>query len=338
MAVLTNPITGELTTAMSVHDVYNLAYKFLESYMSGADIEFKYDELNRAYKEWGAIIETARFPATESTTVNKNTTSKVAPNYPAPKVRYYQDWTEKCYRADIRRIDADKVLSGEMEFEAFLAKVINANIEGYKLDVNKAMKNAFGITASSITSATPYAEIIISTATATAPAVSTDTKSVLGAAGLYENLNGATFAQVFTEMQKISKDMTYDNSTYTPNFVCGAAMDDLCVIMPSEFAAAAGVEFLSKLYNMEEAKKIPMVIETDGLAFDYTNAQNQAKTKCVILVQDKRYLNHWERYREEITSYDRDRFSQGYDLHIEDAVTINPLYKAYAIVFDLPTA
>lgn len=334
-AVITNPITGDTLQVSTVNQVYNLIYRVAEAVIDGAKIDFKYPDLNRSISEWGAILASARLPATESRSVNKNITSKGAAAYPSPSVLYYQTWTEKVYPADIRRIDADKVVSGEMEFEAFLAKVINANIEGYRKDVNAGMKAAFGYTASS----TPanYAEIIISTATSTAPTVSTNAKSILGAAGQYEVLSSATFADVYKELQKITKDMTFDNSTYSGSFVCGASVDDLMIIMPTDFTAAASVDFMAKLYNMEQAAKLPKIVETDGLAWNYTDAQSASHTKCVILIQDKKFLSHIERYRAVDSGYDRDRKAQFSDLHIEDAIAINPLYKAYAIVFDLPS-
>lgn len=333
-SVITNPITGETLTDLSIQGVYNLAYRIIEQVINGAEIEFMYPELNRTISEWGAIVGTARVPATESQTVNKNITTKIAPAYPNPSVLYFQTWTEKVYPAEFRRIDANKVLNGEMEFEAFVAKVVNANIEGYKLDVDKGIKAAFSYS----TNTTPanYAEIIIDTSTATAPAVATGSKSVLGNMGQYEVLQNATYADIYKELTRVSKQMRFPNTDFSGSFECGATMDDLVIYAPIAFTASASIDFLAKLYNISEAKQLPTIRETDGLSYAYTDANGVAHTKAIILIQDKRFLSHVERFREVWAGRDRDRRSDYNDLHVEDAIMINTLYKAYAIVFDIP--
>lgn len=334
MAVITDLITGANVEAITVNDVYGLAERIVEQVIEGADISFKYPELNRTISEWGSIIGTARIPATESRTVDPETMTKNAPAYPTPSVLYFNEWTEKVYPAEWRRIDASKVLSGDLEFAAFVAKVVNANLEGYRKDVNLGIKKVL----SYATNETPakFAEVIIDTTTATAPTVSTNAKSILGNMGQYEVLENATFDDVYTEIMRISELMQFDNDDFSGSFVCGANRDDLVIYAPVDFMASQSIEYKTRLRQLESFRDLPEIKTTDGNVFEYTDGEDVAQKKCVILIQDKRFLSHVERWRETQAGYDRERKSEYNDLHVEDAIIANTLYKAYAIVFDLP--
>ena len=328
MAVITNPFTGEKLTNLTAEGVMNLAFKIAESRFSGAGITSKYPDLERGVTEYGAILEEVRFPAVESQAIDPNTTTKIAPAYPNPTALYFKKWTEKRYPVEWRIMDAQKVVNGEMDFGAFVAAAINAAAEGYRLDVNDNIKNAF------MKQGTPSGDnnaAIWLTADGT---VSTANQSILGKLGHYEVLNaGATFEDVYNEIQRVAMDMQFPNATYTDAFKCSAEMGDLVCVVPTAFMAGANTRYLSDIKNLEKAEAIPKLIMTDGCTFAHGG-----KTGCVILIMDKRFMQHVERYRGTVAGEDRDRVSRYNDLIVEDGIPVFPCYKAYAIVFDLPDA
>lgn len=328
MPIITNPVTGKPIEVLTVGDVMNLAEKVIQEVFEGAAISSKYPDLEKSVTEYGAILGAVRFPAVESVAVDPNTMQKIAPAYPDPTALYFKKWTEKRYPVEYRRIDAYKVVTGEMQFSAFVAAAINAAIEGYKLDINNNLKAAF------MKQGTPANNDDLSAIWLNAAGtVSTASQSILGKLGHYEVLEaGATFEDVYAALQEIAKDMTFPNATYTDAFVCGAEMSDLVCILPTAFMAGANTRFLANLKNLEKVEMIPKIIETDGCTF-----QHGDKTGCVALIMDKRFMFHAEKFRETISGEDRDRASMYNDLHIEDGIPCFPCYKAYAIVFDKPT-
>ena len=335
--VFTNPLTATPIELTTVKDVYDLAYKVCESVIDGAAITAKYPELMRTVSEFGAILENVRVPATSSVTVNKDATNWPAPAYPQPSAVYFQNWTEKVFPAEVRRVDATKVLLGEMELDAFLANIVNANLEGYRNEVNTELKTAFGTqvpeselfeTGALITTWNVGGQIHV--VTDVNPA--TPEQKKLGALNQYKVLEaGATFEDVFTEMTRICKDMTFANSRYSGGFECGAEMRDLTIYAPLEFTAAAGVQFLSRLYQLSEAQQMPELRDTDGLVFTDGN-----KKFYGILIMDKRALSHVERWREAEAYPVPARKSMRFDLHVEEGIVYLPHYKAYMILFYMP--
>lgn len=329
MAVITNPFTGQKLANLTVDGVMNLALKVAESRFTGAGVTSKYPELERTAAEYGAILEEVRFPAVESQVVDPNTMTKIAPAYPNPTALYFKKWTEKRYPVEWRRIDAQKVVTGEMQFDAFVAAAINAAVEGYKLDVNDNLKAAF------MKQGTPKdAEDMAVIWVDTSGNVNTaGAQSILGKLGHYEVMDaGATYEDVYNEIQRIAKDMEFPNATYTDAFKCGAQKEDLVCIIPTAFTAGANSRFLADIKNLEKVEAIPHIIETDGLTY-----QHGDKTACGILIMDRRFMCHVERFRETIAGEDRDRASMYNDLHTEDGIPVFPCYKAYMILFDLPT-
>lgn len=328
MAVITNPFTGQKLSNLTVDGVMNLALKVAESRFTGAGVTSKYPELERTASEYGAILEEVRFPAVESQVVDPNTMAKIAPAYPNPTALYFKKWTEKRYPVEWRRIDAQKVVTGEMNFDAFVAAAINAAVEGYKLDVNDSLKAAF-MKQGTPSGADDNSAIWLD---ASGNVNTTGAQSILGKLGHYEVMDaGATYEDVYNEIQRIAKDMLFPNATYTDAFKCGAEKDDLVCIIPTAFMAGANSRFLSDVKNLEKVEAIPHIIETDGLTY-----QHGDKTACGVLIMDKRFMGHVERFRETIAGEDRDRASQYNDLHIEDGIPVFPCYKAYMILFDLP--
>lgn len=337
MAIITNPVTATPVTVTTVKEVYDLAYKVIDSVIEGAAISFKYPELSRSVSEFGAILESARVKASSSHAVNPTTTALPAAAYPEVSALYFQDWSEKVYSQEMRRVDATKVLRGELAFSAFVAALINANIEGYRNEVNQAIKTAFGTQA-------PESELFergslittwneggsIHVVTDVNPA--TPEQKKLGALNQYKVLEaGTTFADIFTELTRVAKDMTFTNGNYSAGFECGAEMRDLAIYAPLEFTAAAGVQFLSRLEQLAEAQKMPELRDTDGLVFS-----DGTKDYYGILIMDKRALSHVERFREASVEPVWERKSTRFDLHIEDGLVYLPHYKAYMILFYMP--
>lgn len=337
MAIITNPVTATPITVTTVKEVYDLAYKVIDSVIEGAAITFKYPELSRSVSEFGAILESARVKASSSNAVNKNTTSLPAAAYPQMSALYFQDWSEKVYSQEMRRVDATKVLRGELAFDAFVAALINANVEGYRNEVNQAIKTAFGkqVASSELTEVNALITTwndngSIHVVTDVNPA--TPDQEKLGALGQYEVMDaGTTFSDIYTELTRVAKDMTFTNGNYSAGFECGAEMRDLVIYAPLEFTAAAGVQFLSRLEQLAEAQKMPELRDTDGLAFT-----DGTKAFYGILIMDKRALSHVERFREASVEPVWERKSTRFDLHIEDGIVYLPHYKAYMLLFYMP--
>lgn len=327
MAVITNPFTGEKLTNLTAEGVMNLAFKVAESRFSGAGITSKYPDLERGVTEYGAILEEVRFPPVESQVIDPNTMTKIAPAYPNPTALYFKKWTKKRYPVEWSVMDAQKVVNGEMDFDAFVAAAINAAAEGYRLDVNDGMKNSF------MKQGTPSGDNNAAIWLTADGAVSTANQSFLGKLGHYEVLDaGSTFEDVYNAIQTVALDMQFPNAAYTDAFKCSAEKSDLVCIVPTAFIAGANTRYLSDIKNLEKAEAIPKLILTDGCTFTHG-----AKTGCVILIMDKRFMQHVERYRGTVAGEDRDRVSRYNDLIVEDGIPVFPCYKAYAIVFDLPT-
>lgn len=345
MAVITLPSTGEKVNAFTPEEIIGLVAKEAQSLISGADITLKYPQFETTVPEWGGYIEEARIPAAESETVNPNTTAICGPYYFKADARYFDDFTEKRYASEIRRTDVMKVLRGEMDFSDLVVQVVRRNVEGFRKDTNAGMKWTFSTDASNV--GTDVHRPLLSTdAQATSVGGSLadpQNKGVLvdtDGTARYEVLEGAssgsapTFEAIYAEIAKIVTDMEFDNSTYTVGTnVYGARRDDLCIVMPHVFAAKAGVEYMQKLYNMVELGKLPEIILTDGLTWEYDQS-GTVKYAAAILIMDKRTVRHVTRVEEvEEPHYIHCRRSYQYILNVEDMIKILPFYKAWAIAF-----
>lgn len=345
MAVITLPSTGEKVNAFTPEEIIGLVAKEAQSLISGADITLKYPQFETTVPEWGGYIEEARIPAAESETVNPNTTDICGPYYFKADARYFDDFTEKRYASEIRRTDVMKVLRGEMDFSDLVVQVVRRNVEGFRKDTNAGMKWTFSTDASNV-GGEVHRPLLSTDAQATSvggsladpqyKGVLVDTDGTVR----YEVLEGAssgsapTFEAIYAEIAKIVTDMEFDNSTYTVGAnVYGARRDDLCIVMPHVFAAKAGVEYMQKLYNMVELGKLPEIILTDGLTWEYDQS-GTTKYAAAILIMDKRTVRHVTRVEEvEEPHYIHCRRSYQYILNVEDMIKILPFYKAWAIAF-----
>ena len=333
MAVITNPITGVAVNVFDVSDVLGLAYKCAQSTIIGADISLKYPQFETTLDQWGGFIEEARIPATESHAVNKTGTA-IEHYYFDLDAQYFQTWTEKQYTKEIRRTDAMKVLRGEMEFSDLVAKIVMSNVEGYRNETNAAIGETFmtGNTSS------PGSLLIEDSAGGTiAEAI---TGGTLKASSRYEILGSetapATYEQIYSEIMFRCKDMTFPNATYTEGTkTYGANMTDLCIVMPIDFISNAGIEFISKLYNLSEIGKLPEIIETNALSRKYHDFEHAPKKLNAIIIMDKRVVRHVvKEFETPEPTYNRASRSDYFDLNVVDMVRVLPFYKAWAIVFD----
>lgn len=344
MAVITLPTTGEKVNAFTPEEVIGLVAKEAQSIITGADITLKYPQFETTVPEWGGYIEEARIPAAESETVDPNTTAICGPYYFKADARYFDDFTEKRYASEIRRTDVMKVLRGEMDFGDLVAQVVRRNVEGFRKDTNAGMRRAFSADASDVSTEamrpllTTDAEAISVATSLSDPeykGVLVDTDGTVRYEVLADvNAAATTFEAIYAEIAKIVTDMEFDNSTYTVGSnVYGARRDDLCIVMPHVFAAKAGVEYMQKLYNMVELGKLPEIILTDGLVWEY-DQHGTPRYAAAILIMDKRTVRHVTRVEEvEEPHYIHCRRSYQYILNVEDMIKILPFYKAWAIAF-----
>lgn len=346
MAVITSPTTGEKVSAFTPEEVIGLVSKEAQSLITGADITLKYPQFETTVPEWGGYIEEARIPAAEQDTVDPNTIELCGPFFFKADARYFDDFNEKRYASEIRRTDVMKVLRGEMEFSDLVVQVVRRNVEGFRKDTNAGMKQTFSRDGStgdpthrSLLTFSPHENTVKGSLTGSGPnsGVLVDTDGT----ARYEVLEGAaagsapTFEAIYAEVAKIVTDMEFDNSTYTVGSnVYGARRGDLCIVMPHAFAAKAGVEYMQKLYNMVELGKLPEIILTDGLTWQYDAASETIKYAAAILIMDKRTVRHVTRVEEvEEPHYIHCRRSYQYILNVEDMIKILPFYKAWAIAF-----
>ena len=336
MAVITNPDTGETASVFNPLDVIGLAYKCAQSIITGADITLKYPQFETALDQWGGYIEEARIPATESHTVNKTGTA-INHYYFDLDAQYFQNWTEKQYTKEIRRTDAMKVLRGEMEFSDLVAKIVMANVEGYRNETNKAIAWTFGSADDARTGGTPLLSVNPD-ATSLSDVFTYDGDPAFLAPDRIEVLGTsatpATYEQIFSKIMFRCKDMTFSNSTYTGGTKAyGANMSDLCIVAPIDFLSNASIEFISKLYNLSELGKLPEIIETDALSATYNDGA--VKKANAIIIMDKRVIRHVvKEFETPEPTYNRDSRSDYFDLNVVDTICVLPFYKAWAIVFD----
>ena len=330
--IITNPITGEEISALTINDIYNLAYKVIEEIIIGADIRVRYPELNRTVDQWGAIIGLVRMPAEESVAPDPDAVTKCAPHYPDPVALYVQDWVEKRFYADYRPIDATKVLTGQMSMDVFIAALYNSLIEGYARETNLEMELAMSHQLAVGETFTGTTAVLINDS----GVVQTTSQSLLPNLSQYEELPGTpNYAKIYGAISRIvSRMVNSENGTYSGGFVAGARREDLAIYLPADFTATAGIDFLAKWNNLSEVNKLPELREAGGLTFTRSGV-----TYGIALVMDKRFLSHVERYRDTMDYEDACRgHARGTSFLVNEGIFFMPTYKAYAIIFALPTS
>lgn len=344
MAVITSPVSGETIDALGVGDVMKLMYADLVKLIADADIELDFSELERSYGEWGGIIQEARIAAAESHAVDPEATEICGPYYFDIDSAYYQTWTEKVYSSEIRRVDLSKVVRGEMEYGDLLARIVNRNVQGYRDEVNRGMEAAMAETegdAAALVSLITFPPAVrpFNATTKKGSYLFAGSKlrvSVVGGAidpstGAVDQLGPSSYAQILSEILYRAKNMTRANDTYTMGSNrYGASREDLVIYVSDAFMAGMDIKYIQTLFNTNGLEKLPEIRTFQGIT--------QPGGLDVALILDKRTLNHVKRYFEASVADINCRKSTMFDLHVEDMIKYVPFYKAWAVVFELPSS
>lgn len=341
MAVLVSPITGQTADAFSVNEVMGFLYADLVKLISGADIKTRYPEFERSYGEWGAMIKEGRIPSADGTVVDPDTKQICGPFYFDADTRYYQTWKEAAYISEIRRVDVTKILRGEEEYQDLLRRVAQRNIEGYRKEVNQSIDNMF-VASAAAAPATPAALIgalsgkstIADTLNAGGGFLNPKTTTTANG-NRFEVLDtGTSRAQIWTEVLAKVYKMEVENTAYTEvDQVYGMDRSDMTIWVPSDLLASTSMEYIQGLYRLNGMDQLPNIRRHNGA--DITVGE---KRYGVLYLLDNRVINHVTRFM----GYDDNsvfcRFSEQIALHVEHMLKYSPLYKAWAIVFEYPTA
>lgn len=340
MADIISPISGEVVTSANVGSVCGLLYADLAKLVDGADIETRYPEFDRSYGEWGAIIQQGRVGAASATDVDKNATDICGPYYFSVDSRYYDDWVEKKFPSELRRIDLTKVCRNPEEYETLLRLTAERNMAGYKKFVNKSVDAMFLQTATAAP-AKPSALIGALSGKATVAEAVTNGGGFLNPktptannAARYEIMDdGATYEQLWTEVLRQILHMKVENNTYTEGaeeYGLQKISERMSVYVPIDFFAGTNMQYLQGLFRLNGMDKIPTIREHNGADI----VTSDGKRYGVIYLLDHRVINHVNRAMYYDEAEIMCRKSNMIDLHTEDMVKYSPFYKAWAIVFN----
>lgn len=340
MADIISPISGEVVTSANVGNVCGLLYADLAKLVDGADIETRYPEFDRSYGEWGAIIQQGRVGAASATDVDKNATDICGPYYFSVDSRYYDDWVEKKFPSELRRIDLTKVCRNPEEYETLLRLTAERNMAGYKKFVNKSVDAMFLQTATAAP-ANPSALIGALSGKATVAEAVTNGGGFLNPktptannAARYEIMDdGATYEQLWTEVLRQILHMKVENNTYTEGaeeYGLQKISERMSVYVPIDFFAGTNMQYLQGLFRLNGMDKIPTIREHNGADI----VTSDGKRYGVIYLLDHRVINHVNRAMYYDEAEIMCRKSNMIDLHTEDMVKYSPFYKAWAIVFN----
>lgn len=340
MADIISPISGEVVTSANVGSVCGLLYADLAKLVDGADIETRYPEFDRSYGEWGAIIQQGRVGAASATDVDKNATDVCGPYYFSVDSRYYDDWVEKKFPSELRRIDLTKVCRNPEEYETLLRLTAERNMAGYKKFVNKSVDAMFLRTAPAAP-ASPSALIGALSGKATVAEAVTNGGGFLNPktptannAARYEIMDdGATYEQLWTEVLRQILHMKVENNTYTEGaeeYGLQKISERMSVYVPIDFFAGTNMQYLQGLFRLNGMDKIPTIREHNGADI----VTSDGKRYGVIYLLDHRVINHVNRAMYYDEAEIMCRKSNMIDLHTEDMVKYSPFYKAWAIVFN----
>lgn len=340
MADIISPISGEVVTSANVGSVCGLLYADLAKLVDGADIETRYPEFDRSYGEWGAIIQQGRVGAASATDVDKDATNICGPYYFSVDSRYYDDWVEKKFPSELRRIDLTKVCRNPEEYETLLRLTAERNIAGYKKFVNKSVDAMF-LQSATAAPAKPSALIGALSGKATVAEAVTNGGGFLNPktptannAARYEIMDdGATYEQLWTEVLRQILHMKVENNTYTEGaeeYGLQKISERMSVYVPIDFFAGTNMQYLQGLFRLNGMDKIPTIREHNGADI----VTSDGKRYGVIYLLDHRVINHVNRAMYYDEAEIMCRKSNMIDLHTEDMVKYSPFYKAWAIVFN----
>lgn len=357
MAVITNPTNGQATPITNVDELAGLVDLVTRFEYSGSNVSNRYETFDKTPLEFGAIIESVRVPATGSKSVDENSVTEPAANFPKFAKRYISAPQKKTYYVDITYDHLRRVVDGQANFDDLVATIINANNEGERRDANAGYKQLFsfesqdenqyiggiavdGICGPSLitgglsdngdfshfmgflTKATPWAN---KNPTDIVPAIQ------------YERLENPTFEQLWAEIKRIAKDMTFDNSTYSNGYQCECRMEDLVLVIPAKTMDDADVKLLANVKNLEKDYLVPTIHETDGNTIVTGGRMGAYTVGKVAIICDRRALGRvvLDRHtRSRDIANDKRRF----ELYVTDEFYFDPNYKCYAIIYDDPVA
>lgn len=355
MAVITSPVTGVSVTVLNVDDVMGLLYKDLVALYADADIQLDFQELDRSYGEWGALIEDMRVPAAASHEVDPDATDICGPYYFNVDGAYYQTWKEKCFSSEVRRVEITKIVRGEEDYAALLSRIVNRNLQGYYDETNQAIEQAFAkvedgaaasdpaamlhiLNNSGSLSVVPFTPSISNPAEGVGSYLFTSGKkrlssigcSIDSSTGAITVTGAATYPEILAEILFRAKNMTRANATYTEgSYRYGASIDDLVIYVSDRFQASMDIKYIQTLFNERGLDKLPEIRTYQGIADANVGLD-------VAFIIDKRTLNHVTRYFEASVGDIRCRKSTMFDLHVEDMVKYVPFYKAWGVIFTTP--
>lgn len=333
MAVKPIYTSGAATPPASVDTFTGLALKYARAEIDGAAASSHYSDFDKTEIDYGAILESVRVPASESSAVDCSSTSLPAPKWAAAKVRYYKDWTPRQYVKSIADDNIEKVVGNADDEARLIATIINANAEGERMEADDNYRGLF-------LNETPANLGLLTYDESTAPASDASVDGMLPSAHQYELLSDITvenvFDKVYSELARVSKDMTFNNSVYSGGFKCGAKMEDLRLILPTAFTTAASVQYLSRLYNLSEVGKLPKIIECDGLHIPNFSTTAGVKDYMAAIIVDTRAIGRVTRGRRSEAYRPAGRWRTDYYSKVDDMYYFNPNYKAYAIGWYMP--
>lgn len=340
MAVVPIYTQGATTPPSSVEQFTDMALKFARAEISGAAASSHYSDFDKTEVEYGAIIESVRVPASESTEVNQTGTNLPAPSWSENKVRYYSDWKSRQYMKSIADGSVEKVVGNPDDEARLIATIINSNAEGERMEADDNYRNFF-LTNSSLGQEPTGTDIPLLLAW-DGDAGYQKISGQLPKLNQYKYLDGLTskadaYEKIYTELVRISKQMTFNNTMYSGRFKCGAKMEDLRIILPTAFTSAASVQFLTRLYNLSEIGKLPKIIETDGLYIsDFIFGASDNGEYMAALIVDTRAIGRVTRGRRSEAWRPDGKWRTDYYSKVDDMYYFNPNYKAYAIGWRMP--
>lgn len=348
MPTIISPITGKSITEISgIEGIMGLLYEDIEKIIESAEITLRYPEFERTVSEWGGMLVEGRIPAADGVDPNPNTTALCGPYYFSVTAAYFDEWIEKAFPSEIRRIELTKIMRGEAEYSDFLRKVATRNLEGYKKFINKSIDAAF-LREDNTPSVTPVALLEADgNAAATLAGVIAGgngflNPSAVGAKQRYEILEGTdghgpTFADYWAAILETCMDMEVENADYTEgNDEWGGKMSDLIVEVPAKIIAHSDIKYVQALFSRAGLDKLPTIKAHNASPITYTDGEGASRTAYATYILDRRTLNHVNRYMSTETAGIICRFSEQITLHTEDLIKYHPLYKAFAYVCELP--
>lgn len=345
MAVITNPTNGQATPITSIDELAGLVDLVTRFEYSGANVSNRYETFDKTPLEFGAIIESVRVPATGSVSVDENSVTEPVANFPKFAKRYISAPQKKTYYVDISYDHLCRVVDGQANFDDLVATIINANNEGERRDANAGYKHLFTDNAERLND-----NVNVAINSLIGAFVKNDQYQPFDQFGgfltmkatdlpaiQYERLENPTFEQLWAEIKRVAKDMTFDNSTYSNGFQCECSMEDLVLVIPAKTMDDADVKLLANVKNLEKDYLVPTIHETDGNEVASGGNENGYTYSKVAIICDRRALGRvvLDRHtRSRDIANDKRRF----ELYVTDEFYFDPNYKCYAIIYDDPVA